>query len=177
MAETKTRRPIRRYKPEEIERGLAAVAVWGGNTRRAARQLKAAGLSIPRETLRGWIETVHSERYAELRTELVPRIHAKIAEESEDLARREAELAHKVLDRLETELPDIPARDLPGALRNLDTGKAINVEKSLLTRSQPTVIVGRQSPDELWRQLKRIAPQLFVEGTAEELPEAKEIEA
>lgn len=173
-----------KYTPEEIERGLAELAICGGNTRRASRQLRPAGLKVPASTLQSWMERYHTQRYERLRTELVPRIHAKIAQECEDLAQREAEMANQVLERMEKRLPEIPTRELPGALRNLDVGKGVNVDKALGMRGRPTVIVERRDISEHLLVLKELGvlkstdlPGFDVEGTAVEEEEAKEIEA
>ena len=45
------RRKGGRYSEEDIERGLLEVAICRGNTRRAARQLRAQGIAVPRPTL------------------------------------------------------------------------------------------------------------------------------
>jgi Mrp family chromosome partitioning ATPase/capsular polysaccharide biosynthesis protein len=56
----------RQYSDDDITAGLAELARVGGNARRAARALRAAGLDISESTLRRW-KDVHAELYAEIR--------------------------------------------------------------------------------------------------------------
>jgi hypothetical protein len=63
--------------------------------------------------------------------------------------------------------------NLPGALRNVETAKAINVDKSALLRGRPTQIVERRDAAELLRKLQAtgvVALDLpAVDSTAEEV--------
>ncbi|HEX7300627.1 MAG TPA: Wzz/FepE/Etk N-terminal domain-containing protein [Solirubrobacteraceae bacterium] len=54
------------YSSEDITTGLDELARKGGNARRAARALKAAGHDISESTLRRW-KDIHAPTYAELR--------------------------------------------------------------------------------------------------------------
>jgi Mrp family chromosome partitioning ATPase len=54
------------YSSEDITTGLDELARKGGNARRAARSLKAAGHDISESTLRRW-KDIHAELYAEIR--------------------------------------------------------------------------------------------------------------
>ena len=67
-----------RYSDQEIELGLSAVALYSGNTRRAAESLAAAGQPIPRETLRGWLN-LHPIEYERIRREITPRLKERMA--------------------------------------------------------------------------------------------------
>jgi Mrp family chromosome partitioning ATPase/capsular polysaccharide biosynthesis protein len=58
-------RARRVYTAEDITAGLSELAYVGGNARRAARTLKAAGRDIPESTLRRW-KAQHAPLYAEL---------------------------------------------------------------------------------------------------------------
>ena len=62
-----------RYTDDEFERGLRAVALCSGNTRRAASALKSQGLAVPRTTLQHWV-TTHQERYLAAQKALEPQI-------------------------------------------------------------------------------------------------------
>jgi hypothetical protein len=118
------------YTDEEIERGLVAVALFSGSSRRAARALTQQGLKIPRETLRSWAETVHTDRYMKLRREMLPELKARLAEQHEDLARRQMEVASRLTDRLEREAGELPIRDVSTAQRNLDVGSGIHTQRA-----------------------------------------------
>src|SRR3954462_7922974 len=57
----------RAYTDDEVTAGLSQVARFGGNARRAARALKAAGNDISESTLRRWRDLQHADLYAEIR--------------------------------------------------------------------------------------------------------------
>jgi len=114
---------------EDVVRGLTALALHNGNARAAQR---ATG--IPQSTLRNW-KTTKEDQLAELRADLMPRIYEQIAQEHFDIASQNAELEAKTLKRIEKELPNIPARDLPNTARNLATGSGIHTDKALNLRS------------------------------------------
>jgi hypothetical protein len=82
------RPPRSNYTSEEIERGLSAVALVQGNTRRAAAAVKEAGLPVPRTTLQEWVTNKHRARYIEIAEEELPHVYARIAEGNERLAER-----------------------------------------------------------------------------------------
>jgi Mrp family chromosome partitioning ATPase len=54
------------YTTEDITLGLEELARVGGNARRAARSLKAAGHDVSESTLRRW-KDIHADLYAEIR--------------------------------------------------------------------------------------------------------------
>ena len=110
-----TRPPKGRYSVEEREQGLIAVAICGGNTHRASRELADRGLEIPRTTLASW-QTNHADRYERIRSEVVPKVHARMARESEDLARRYAEEEHKLMDELAAKRGEMKGSELAGAI-------------------------------------------------------------
>ncbi len=123
----------RTYSVEDIDRGLAAVAYFDGNTRRAHAALKQQGLTIPRSTILDWTNT-RQDRYIELRDKLLPQIHAKVAEEHQELARTNMEVERATLERIRQELPNIAPRDLANVARNVATGAGIHQDKSLTLR-------------------------------------------
>lgn len=59
----------------------------------------------------------------------------------------------RLMERVENESADIPARDLPGAIRNVATAAAISTDKALLLRGRPTQIVERGDAMTLLRKL------------------------
>jgi hypothetical protein len=107
------------------------------------------------------VSKVHSQRYQQLRQELVPRIHAKIAAECEDTARFAGQVEREMLVKLAKDFEQLAPRDQAGAIRNVSTVKAINVDKAALLRGQPTEIVEhRQGADELWAELEAMFPSV-----------------
>jgi hypothetical protein len=164
---------IRRdYTTEEIDRALVEVALCNGNTRAAHRNLKAEGVHIPRPNIERWARVLYRQRYQELRAELVPRIHAKIAANCEDRAEQADELERKMLAKFGEDFEQLAPRDQAGAIRNVSTVKAINVDKAALLRGQPTEIVKHErSTDELWAEFRQMFPSI-IPGTAVEITDA-----
>lgn len=163
-----------RYSAEEIERGLAELAVCSGSAKSAARELEAKGLKIPASTLEGWKRT-HADRYAVVRLEVVPRIHSKMAEECEDLAIEYGQVEREIIERFREELPNLKAGEAANAMRNAATSKAIAVDKASLLRGKPTSRVEHRGVEETIRKLVGqgvIEVEYDVDGTAEELPPA-----
>lgn len=167
----------RHYTIDEIHAGLLAVAYHNGNTRKAGEQV-----DIPYRTLAGW-KKKKAEQYEAIRAELLPRVAAEAAEKHSALADAEMEVSHQILARLRENVGELPARDLPGALRNTDTGAAINRDKAAQLREMTTEKAEMPDINATLRALQsagvkniRIdmvedAPEEpAIEGTAEELP-------
>ena len=97
----------------------------------------------------------------------------QIAAECEDTAEQAAELERRMLAKLGKDFEQIAPRDQAGAIRNVSTVKAINVDKAALLRGQPTEIVEhRQSTAELWAEFEAMFPSV-VNGEAIEIPDAE----
>ena len=154
------------HSNEEIERGLLAVAVANGNTRRAQQALAVEGLDLPRSTLHRWQMETHAERYIQIQADVLPKIRAQAAEQHMELAERGMAVEQKLLDKLEEEVNEIPSRDLAGAARNVATGTAIHTDKAGILRGEPSVIVSR-GMHEIVRSLK--AKGIVIEVEAEEV--------
>jgi hypothetical protein len=160
----------RDYSEEEIERGLVEMVLAGGNYRKAASQLAARGFDMPPDTLWAWKRSTHRERYLETRARLLPRIQEQIAEEAEDLAHDYAEVERSTLLAFASKADTLEAKDAAGAVRNLATAKAINIDKAQLLRGQPTQIVERRSGEEILEQLRRrVRREAAVDSSAEEI--------
>jgi hypothetical protein len=166
---------LARYSEEEITRGLAAVAYWNGNTRRASKALKEQGLDIPRSTLQGWL-TTRQDRYGQVRTELVPKIHARAAEQHMDLAQAQIELSREFMDRMRAEKDNIPPRDLSTFQRNLDTGSGIHTDKALALRGviPPEQAAPTRTFNEILAAMKAKGMHLRLEVGPDETPGAVE---
>lgn len=170
-------RSIRSYTEQEIRDGLTEMALSGGNSRLASRRLKVRGLSIPHQTLQSWVSKTQLERYDEVRREVVPRVHARIAAEHEDLARLEAEAERKALEVFLSKAENMSAAEASTAGRNWAVTRGISTDKANTMRGKPTGIVEhRVTAKELWRSLSKGVPGLVVEGTAEEISPAEILE-
>jgi hypothetical protein len=88
----------------------------------------------------------------------------ELAAEYTDLARYELAVARKVLDRLDTETDEIPARDLAGTLRNVKVSSAVGTDKAQLLRDEPTEIKQPMSSAQIARELKALGVRFDVEG-------------
>jgi hypothetical protein len=159
------RRKGERYSEEEIERGLLEVAMCRGNTRRAARQLAAQGITIPRTTLETWTNRLHPQRYADIQERVLPMIHQRMAEQSEELAQAYAEAEYEALAQLRRRVPDMRASDAASAVRNLATSRGISVDKAALLRGQPTAIEERRDVGEILFALERLGVRVEVAGS------------
>jgi hypothetical protein len=157
------------YTEAEIRLGLTEVALCSGNTRLAAGRLKDAGKPIPRSTLEQWART-RPEQYEEVVREILPRVNEVVAAECISVARLAADAEVETLKRYHEVLPQLPARDVPGALRNVSTTKGINIQRARELRGEPTVIRHeKQSATELWAEFTAMFPSV-VGGEAIEIP-------
>lgn len=147
------------YTREEVERGLIALAYANGNSRHAARMLKDTGMHIEHTVLWRWKNENHADLYKELQERVLPDIRAAAAEKHMAQAEREIEVSREALERLAGKLDELPARDLPGAVRNLDTGAAIHRDKAAMLRGEATVITGKEP-----RDLKQVIRALKSKG-------------
>ncbi len=139
-----------RYDRLTMDRGLAQVALCNGNAEMASRRLAEEGVTIPARTLRDWRER-EPDRYRQVRDRVLPEVFDQVRDDCLDLAGREAAVSAQLVDRLGGAVPDGKASDLAqlgSALRNLETAKAINVDKASVLDGRPTEIAApRQLAD------------------------------
>jgi len=160
-----------KHSAEQIEAALVVLALESGNVRRARKKLAEMDIFDkvpPATTITRWPET-YRERYAEIRSEVAPRIKARMADTHDDLATRLASLEHQVLDQLEQEVADLSGKDKAALLRNSSIAAAVHTDKAQMLRGEATVIVKRELP-EIFRALgaKGVAVNV-IEGQAEEV--------
>ena len=147
----------------------------GGNARRASRELEEKGLKIPRTTLQKWSQSQHVERYAELRREVMPRIHDRMARESEDLAIEYGEAERKTLERYLQVVPELKPAEAAGAARNMATSRGIATDKALLLHGRPNQISEHRPIEETLKALSRLGAKVTLptghvfEGSADEI--------
>jgi crotonobetainyl-CoA:carnitine CoA-transferase CaiB-like acyl-CoA transferase len=158
----------RRYTSVEIDKGLSAYILCGDSAHKAVELLQSYDGKAPnRQTVTNWTES-HADRLHELREELHPQIAKKIASDAEALALKLAEAETLITERLllAVQAGTLPDKELSGALRNVTTSKALQVDKlSSPLRGRPTVIHGNTDPAETLANLARKlgipqAPQL-----------------
>jgi hypothetical protein len=169
----------RSFTAEEVDRALLAVAVAGGNTERAAAELRGAGLEISGRLLRAWKSGRHADRYSELRKEHYGEIEARIVQEARENITRAAEV---VREGLALELERIRAKnvkDASASARNAAVVAAVNNDKLVgPLMGRPSAIVAHRTLDQYLQDLARRYPgSVVVDGTVEEIPPAQLAEA
>ncbi len=158
------------YTKEDVDRALTAIALYGGSSRRAARYLNDNGHPIPRETIDRWARISHTARYDEIRNHQAPLIAERIASEAEAVALRASRIEHMIIDRIEEQLPNIPAEKLPETLRNITTTKSLNVDKvASPLRGRPSRITEVRDVSDILRSLENKLPKPAVDSTAEDI--------
>lgn len=167
----------RDYTEEEVERGLHALALCSGNARKASKALAEKGLKVPRSTLQMWATRTHVDRYEQIHEHELAGIHRRQAGRNEELVDYLTDIEWKVAKRVENSLPDMRSDQAASALRNVAVAAAVNQDKALLLRGQPTAIREDRTVGELLRYLTStgvvtVDPALL-EGTAEEIPDAR----
>jgi hypothetical protein len=149
----------RDYTPTEVDRALSAAVFTGGNWTRAHELLVSYGDKAPsRDAIRQWATEKHADRYHELREELAPQVAKKVAAEAEALAFKLSEAEDLLAEQLiaAAQRGELPAKEISGALRNVSTSKALQMDKlSGPVRGRPTVIHGHADPSELLERLAR----------------------
>lgn len=125
---TEVARKQRRYTPDEQQTALAVVAFYGGRTELAADKLAEQGNPIPESTLYSW-KTHPDGRYAQVCTEIAPRIADHIASQAEAIVVQAGHLEAKLIQQLSDNAHDLKPNEAAGALRNITTTKALNMDK------------------------------------------------
>lgn len=136
-------KPVRErptYDPEQVERGLIALAECNGNGRKAERLLSQDGIGIDHTTLYRWRKYEHAEQFERVRAEVLPKVRLAASEDHMALSERCMEAEHLLLDRLVDEVPNLDKRDISTSLRNVSTSGAIHVDKGQVLSDQPTEI-------------------------------------
>ena len=138
-----------------VEKGLTVLALCSGNTRKAARELEKAGSRIPRTTLRMWATETHAADYSRIEAQVLPTVYGNIAAECEDIARSMVTAERELLERVSDTAGELKPAEAAGALRNLSTAKAINLDKAGVIRGRPTEIREDRTMVEVLRSLER----------------------
>jgi hypothetical protein len=119
---------------------LQTLAAEGGSIFRAVRALAEEHVSVSEPTLYRWRDRTHAEEYLTIRDTLQGAEQRRLAARQEDLSRKGADVTEKLWKRLEDEIDELPARDLPGAVRNAATALGISTDKVLATRERPVAM-------------------------------------
>jgi hypothetical protein len=161
LVETKYEGGPGRPAPEwVVERGLMALAIHNGNSRRARDFLAKDGIKIAYQTLQAWARQRYPDRYQALREDILPKVRAKAADEHMDLAERLMRTNRKLLDRLHENVDEIKPGELAGAVRNMSVSAAVETEKAQLLNDQPTSRVATNMPG-LLKELKGMGVEVI----------------
>lgn len=156
-----------KYSEEEIERGLRMLAVLN-SAERASQQS-----GIPESTLTWWRRHIHADRYQRIRAEMLPRIQEEMAQQAEAAALEQGEVAMELLEQLKSRISEMRPVDAANALRNVETAKGINVDKTLVLRGQPNQIVEHRDTSQILDAIKRRFPSGVVDADSEDISDAE----
>jgi hypothetical protein len=152
------RLPGEGYSEEEVARGLQALALHQGNTRRAARFLEKQGHPIPRSTLKSWL-TTRAEDYERARVIVRDRVWEATAEQHQALVLKAIKASSAATEAAEAAVKDGDAKtanSYASASRNLATTVGISNDKASAAHGRPTEIAQPPNPDEILRKLAQL---------------------
>lgn len=173
LAPAKPKRLMRRYTEEDVQRGLTQLALCNGNHAHAHDDLATQGHDIPAETLRSWAKNQHAHQYEQIRSDLVPRIHARIATQHEDVARQALEAQALAIQLTHQQLASGNAKQPSTIARDLGTVAGISTDKANLQRGRPTHITEHRDIAGILRSLEANIPGVQpadADTTATEIP-------
>lgn len=165
--------PTRSRPPEELEAGLLALALAGGNGREAERQLALQGIKIPARTLSSWPKA-HAERYAEVCNGNAKRIEVFVTALARQNALEAASVVSEAIRKAREGLgsPDVKSGEAARIAKDLSMVQGIQTDKLLTLEGRPTSIVrSERDADDIIESLQKLAPGVFqvIDGTAEEV--------
>ena len=161
------------YTPDEVELGLIALAKNGGHRRKAAEELKAAGHPIPAETLRGWKDRKHADRYAKIREEVLPLIYARAADEFQEIVHQGNQAILDLVKKIHAGKDDLSTVEASNVARNLGVNTGIAFQRASEADQRPSAPPQQVDISVTLHALrsKGIDPSKFLEGTATEVKE------
>lgn len=138
------------YTDAEVELGLTQLARNSGNAAKTSRELK-----VPESTLKLWRKN-NQPRYLEIQEQVIPQIRAKVAERAAEIADQAAEVEEEALALLRAKLPDMDARDVSGAMRNISTTKGISLTHLNTYQAPPNDGRNSSGIEEVFKGLERL---------------------
>jgi hypothetical protein len=159
-----------RFTTQEVEGALLTLAINGGNTESAAKQLNAAGVDVSARTLRDWRTKVYPRLYANMFTRHRALIQDQVVNDALANAAFAGQAVRLGLEETLRKLEAGEVRDPSSAGKNAAIIQGISVEKAALLSGLPTVRVEHTQADEIMRAIR--ARVGFLDGEAEEEPGA-----
>jgi hypothetical protein len=166
-----------KFSTEEVDGALLTLAMLGGNTERAAKQLREAGLSVTARSLRAWREKLYPRRYEDICARHRNEIENVIVQRSREVALTADDLTMLALQKAREQLEAGECKDPAAVARNAATTKGINVDKALVMEGRPNQISEQRDAAELLRAIRQRVTVLdaekgYIDGEAEELEAA-----
>jgi hypothetical protein len=158
------------YGPETVDKALMAYI----RTRNYSRTEEIAGVDAT--TVVKWTKpgSRHYERYTQLLEQYGPEIEAQAINDARGLLITYAEKERQALDALD--LSSLDQRDIPGAIRNLATAKAINADKVIPLDGREHAAQAQRTHDAILEALAKNAPHLFAKPVDAEATEVDQTE-
>jgi len=122
------------YDLPQILEAMAAMAQFGGNTRKASKFV-----GIPRKTIEGWAKK-WPHKYDELSAQVVAVTERLIARQAREIAVEAGEVELLALQQIREQLEAGNDKMPAATLQRLSTSKGINTDKDRLIRDRPTSI-------------------------------------
>lgn len=157
------------HTPEVRERALLALAVTGGNSAQARRNLKDEGITVAERTLRDWRVT-HAQRYSELHETHYQLIEQRLTQAQREIATRASVATEALVEQTITDAKAGKIKDPASAARNLATTAAIAVDKMLALTGRPTQITEHREPSKLIASLAAKGINVQIASPSHELP-------
>lgn len=158
------------YGEVEVQTGLRVLALCGGNTTRAAKQLEGAGIPVHRRTLADWRDRLYSVRYEETLAELRQEIGQRVSDEAMEIAGQATEVEKELIAGLQKELHEIPAGQLAKSALAMAQVKEINSRTARMLRDQPTSITEVRDPQDIIAELRHLGlVENSIDAQAEEV--------
>jgi hypothetical protein len=146
----------RRYTPEQVDRALLAYAVTG-NYGTAADLVKQQGFTVPRSTLRHWVNKLHRDRYVELSNDHAGEYVEAMKADFRTIIARSNDATLEALETTQANFSRLEPRDQAGAARNIATVGAIAFDKLATLEGRPAAIVNYEvSADDLLLKVQKI---------------------
>lgn len=150
------------FTEEQIRRGLLTLAMHGGNSVPAARELQQYGIEISERTLREWKNDRHSELYRELHRAHGQEIEQALVPEFRELAQAGVMAARKAIDKTVEQMDAGELRDPASAARNLTVTAATAMDKLYLATDRPTERIEQRDVHEVLAQLAERLPPVHI---------------
>lgn len=168
-----------RYDTPQIRAAFAHM-IRTGTAKGAARALAADAENFPdrkpdRETLSAWRRAM-PELWAQVREELGPIIEAETVDQARGIVELATQKERELLQALDVSALD--ARDIPGALRNISTTKALQHDKIIMPLTgRPSSYTAPASAEDNLAALRKLFAEVAPPKRVDAQSTAQELEA